>query len=400
LRKKDIALITRDHRINPDSNYCFGEGGAGTFSDGKLYTRSRKRGDYRRIFNTLCWHGASESILYDAHPHIGSDKLPGIIKNIRSTIEDAGGEVHFNTRVSGMAIHQGKINAVLTSKRDRIEGIAYVLASGHSARDIYYMLQKNDIALEAKPFAMGIRVEHPQELINEIQYHSAQKNEYLPPAIYRLNHQVQGRGVYSFCMCPGGFIVPSATSSEELVVNGMSSSQRNSPYANSGIVVEIHPSDLKEYEHKKVLAGLRHQEMVERKAWIAGGKSQSAPAQRLTDFITGKLSGSLPDASYTPGITSSNFREWLPQDIYNRLKEGILAFDKKMTGFLTEEAVVLGMESRTSSPVRIPRVEDTFRHPEIRNLYPCGEGAGFSGGIVSSAVDGERLAEKISQSMI
>jgi len=394
-RKKDIALITSEHRVNPDSNYCFGEGGAGAFSDGKLYTRSKKRGDHRRILNTLHWHGAGESILYDAHPHIGSDNLPVIIRHIRETIRNAGGEIHFNTRITGFKIEDGKVTCVTTGSGDKITGVAFILATGHSARDIYFHLEKIGIPLEAKSFAMGVRVEHPQSLIDSIQYHGMKRDEDLPPAMYSLTHQAAGRGVYSFCMCPGGFIIPSATSGEEVVVNGMSPSKRNSPFANSGIVVEIKPEDIMEFEAFGALKGLKYQEALEKKAWIAGGKRQTAPAQRLSDFISGKVSRTLPASSYTPGVIPSDLHNWLPVSLVERLREGFLAFNRKMEGFITNEAVILGVESRTSSPVRIPRDPVLLSHPAISNLFPSGEGAGFSGGIVSSAVDGERVAEKV-----
>lgn len=396
-RKADIALISREHRVNPDSNYCFGEGGAGTFSDGKLYTRSKKRGDHRRILNVLHWHGADDSILYDAHPHIGSDKLPLIIKRIRETILHAGGKIHFNSRVTGFEIKNQKIAGVVTNQGDKVTGVAYILATGHSARDIYFHLNEIGIPLEAKSFAMGVRVEHPQSLIDSIQYHDSKRNEYLPPAIYALNHQVAGRGVYSFCMCPGGFVVPSATSTEEVVMNGMSPSKRNSPYANSGIVVEIQPEDLREFVKYGALKGLKYQQALEKKAWIAGGKTQTAPGQRLSDFISGKTSHSLPSSSYAPGVVCSDLHEWLPASMVEKLRAGILEFNRKMKGFITEEAVILGVESRTSSPVRIPRDQVTLNHPVITNLFPCGEGSGFSGGIVSSGVDGERVAEMVAK---
>ncbi len=394
-RKKDIALISREHRVNPDSNYCFGEGGAGAFSDGKLYTRSKKRGDHRRILNTLHWHGAADSILYDAHPHIGSDKLPEIIRHIREIIRNAGGEIHFNTRITGFELKNNRITCAMTGSGDKITGMAFILATGHSARDIYSCLGRIGLPLETKSFAMGVRVEHPQSLIDSIQYHGMRRDEYLPPAMYSVTHLAEGRGVYSFCMCPGGFIIPSATSGEEVVVNGMSPSKRNSPFANSGIVVEIKPEDLGEFQQSGALKGLKYQQVLEEKAWIAGGKKQTAPAQRLSDFISGKISNTLPDASYTPGVVSSDLYNWLPASLVERLRAGFLAFDRKMKGFITNEAVILGVESRTSSPVRIPRDPASLNHPALSNLFPCGEGAGFSGGIVSSAVDGERVAEKV-----
>ena len=396
-RKKDIALISREQRIDPDSNYCFGEGGAGTFSDGKLYTRSKKRGDHRRILNIFTWHGADDSIQYEAHPHIGSEKLPGIIRRIRETILQAGGEIHFNKRVTEFEINNQRISGVTTNTGDKVKGIAYLLATGHSARDVFYHLKKSGISLEAKSFAMGVRVEHPQALIDSIQYHGFKRDHYLPPAIYAITHQIEGRGVYSFCMCPGGFIVPSATSPEEVVVNGMSPSKRNSPFANSGIVVEIQPQDLIEFASHGELRGLKYQETLERRAWIAGGKTQMAPGQRLSDFISGKTSKSLPSNSYTPGLCSSDLHDWLPQSLVDSLRVGILEFNRKMKDFITEEAILVGVESRSSSPVRIPRDPVTLNHPEIKNLFPCGEGSGYSGGIISSAVDGERVAEMVAK---
>lgn len=396
-RKRDIALITKEHRVNPDSNYCFGEGGAGTFSDGKLYTRSKKRGDHGRILNSLHWHGAVESILYDAHPHIGSDKLPEIIRHIRETLKNAGGQIHFNTRITGFEIKNRTVTCAVTGRGDKISGHAFILATGHSARDIYFYLERNGFTLEAKSFAMGIRVEHPQPLIDSIQYHGMERDEYLPPAVYSLTHQTGGRGVYSFCMCPGGFIVPSATSAEEVVVNGMSPSGRNSPFANAGIVVGIRPGDLGEYQSFGALRGLKYQQVLEEKAWIEGGKMQTAPAQRLSDFISGKTSATLPPSSYTPGVVPSDLHKWLPAALAEPLRAGFVAFDRKMKGFVTNEALILGVESRTSSPVRIPRDPVLLNHPAVSNLFPCGEGAGYSGGIVSSAVDGERVAEKVAE---
>jgi uncharacterized FAD-dependent dehydrogenase len=393
-RRRDIALLNREHEVNPDSNYCFGEGGAGTFSDGKLYTRSKKRGSVKRILELLKYHGADENILVEAHPHIGTNKLPGIIKNIRQTILDCGGEIHFGTKLTDFTIKNDKIESITTNKGDKIDVQAVILATGHSARDIYYLLDKKGVALEEKSFAMGVRVEHPQDLIDSIQYHCDIRSEYLPAASYSLVNQINGRGVYSFCMCPGGFIVPSATEPDQIVVNGMSPSSRNSKFANSGMVVEIRPEDAQEFKQYGKLALLKYQEHLEKMAFLNGGAGQTAPAQRLHDFVNGRLSGKLPETSYQPGIASSPLHFWLPEHIGIRLQQGFKQFGKKMYGYLTNEAIVLGVESRTSSPVRIPRDKETYRHPQIKNLFPSGEGAGYAGGIVSSAVDGELCAEK------
>ncbi len=394
-RKKDIQFINTNKGINPDSNYCFGEGGAGTFSDGKLYTRSKKRGDVNRILNILQLHGASKNILSDAHPHIGTNKLPGIIVNIRETIKNFGGEIFFNTRIEDFIIENDIIKGVVTQNGEKVFGKAVILATGHSARDIYELLNKKNILLEEKSFAMGVRVEHSQRLIDSIQYSCKIRSDYLPAAAYSLVTQVHGRGVYSFCMCPGGFIVPASTAPGETVVNGMSPSGRNSKFANSGMVVEIRTEDFPEREKYGVLAGLIFQKNLEKTAFQNGGKGLIAPAQRLHDFVNGKISASLPDTSYHPGIISSPLHFWLPEHIGKRLREGFKVFGKKMRGYLTNEAVILGVESRTSSPVRIPRDKETLQHPQIKNLYPCGEGAGFAGGIISAAVDGERCAGKI-----
>lgn len=393
-RKKDIALLNRNESLNKDSNYCFGEGGAGTFSDGKIYTRSKKRGNVRKILEIFHYHGASEDILIESHPHIGTDKLTQIIKSIRQTILNSGGIIHFNTRVVDFMLKGDTINSVLTHKGDNISAKAVVLATGHSARDIYELLHKKNIEIESKPFAMGVRVEHPQPLIDYIQY-NGYENNYLPAASYSLTTQVANRGVYSFCMCPGGTIVPSATDVDEVVTNGMSSSRRNSPYANSGIAVEIRNEDLKEYAQYGNLAGLKFQKELEQMASRNGGIEQTAPAQLLGDFVQGKLSQRLVDCSYNPGILSSPLHFWLPSHISNRLQKGFSDFEKKMKGYLTNEAIIIGVESRTSSPVRIPRNTETFQHIRIKNLYPCGEGSGYSGGIVSSAIDGENSADKI-----
>ncbi len=394
-RKKDIALISTSHIINQESNYCFGEGGAGTFSDGKLYTRSNKRGNPIHILKILNYYGANPNIMYESHPHIGTEKLPEIIKKIRQAIMDYGGEIHFKTKVTDLLLSGNSINGVVTASGDKIMAKAVILATGHSARDIYEMLYNKGILLQDKQFAVGIRIEHPQALIDQIQYHSKIKDYYLPPATYNLTTQVNGRGVFSFCMCPGGYIVPSATNDNEIVVNGMSSSRRHTKFANSGIVVETNPADFSEYKNFGVLAGLKYQQNLENLARQNGGSGQSAPAQRLTDFVGKRISADLPDSSYTPGLVSSPLHFWLPTSVAERLREAFIIFDNKMRGFYTSEAYVTGVESRTSSPVRIPRLPDTMQHPEINGLFPCGEGAGYSGGIVSSAIDGENIAEKV-----
>jgi hypothetical protein len=394
-RKKDIARISREQIVDPDSNYCFGEGGAGTYSDGKLYTRSKKRGDNTRVLELLCLHGANENILYEAHPHLGTDKLPGIITAIRKSILEAGGQFILEKKVIDFLIEGDTIKGVVTSDNEQFKSKHVILATGHSARDIYEICKKRGVELEMKPFAMGVRVEHPQELIDRIQYHGNSRGEFLPASSYYLTKQIDGRGVYSFCMCPGGFIVPSATTQEEVVVNGMSPSGRNSPYANSGIVVEIKPEDLNKYSSSGEMAGLEFQKELEREAWKNGGHTQRAPAQRLADFVAGNSSGSLPKVSYFPGVTSSPLHNWLPKAIGRRLRDGFRLFGQVMNGYLTNEAVVFGIESRTSSPLRIPRDSEKLHHIRISGLYPCGEGSGYSGGIVSSAVDGMRAAEAI-----
>lgn len=394
-RKKDIALISREQIVNPESNYCFGEGGAGTYSDGKLYTRSKKRGDNNRVQELLCFHGANENIIYEAHPHLGTDKLPGIISNIRKSILDAGGLFLMEKKVTDFIIEGNSIKGVIISDSERFDSDYVILATGHSARDIYDICRKNGVELEMKSFAMGVRVEHPQDLIDRIQYHGNARGEFLPAASYNLAKQVDGRGVYSFCMCPGGFIVPSATAQEEVVVNGMSPSGRNSKYANSGIVVEIKPEDYAKYSSSGELAGIEFQKELERDAWKNGGHTQHAPAQRLADFVNGESSTSLPKVSYFPGVTASPLHSWLPKAISRRLRDGFRLFGQLMNGYLTNEAVILGVESRTSSPVRIPRDPEKLNHIRITGLYPCGEGSGYAGGIVSSAVDGMRAAEAI-----
>jgi len=393
-RRKDLRAINQFHLVDEDSNYCFGEGGAGTYSDGKLYTRSLKRGDVRRIFENLVYHGATDQILVDAHPHIGTNKLPKVVKNIRETILKYGGEIHFESRVTDFIIKNNKLQAIQLKNDIEMPVSAVILATGHSARDIYYLLHRKNITLKSKSFAMGVRVEHPQEIIDSIQYHcKGKRDELLPAASYSLVHQVKDRGVYSFCMCPGGFIVPAATANGEVVVNGMSPSKRNNLFANSGIVVEINAEkDLRKYEQFGVLRGLEFQKDLEKLAWVAGGKTQAAPAQKLTDFVEGNLSNSLNSTSYQPGLKSAPLHSILPKQIGGRLRKGFEAFGRKMHGYYTSEANVIGVESRTSSPVNIPR-NNQLEHPEIAGLFPCGEGGGYAGGIISAAMDGERCAE-------
>lgn len=397
-RRRDLKAINQDHIVNEDSNYCFGEGGAGTYSDGKLYTRSLKRGDVRRIFENLVYHGATPQILIDAHPHIGTNKLPKVVQSIRETVLKYGGEIHFESRVTDFIIKNQKVQALQLQNGTEMPATAVILATGHSARDIYYLLHKKEIALQAKSFAMGVRVEHPQHIIDSIQYHCAgHRDALLPAAAYSLVHQIQDRGVYSFCMCPGGFIVPAATANGEVVVNGMSPSRRDNLFANSGIVVEINvEEDLPKYTKFGPLKGLEYQKDLERLAFTAGGRSQAAPAQRLTDFVEGKLSVDLNPTSYQPGLNSAPLHSLLPKFIGGRLRKGFTTFGQKMKGYYTAEANVVGVESRTSSPVNIPR-NAHLEHPEIKGLFPCGEGGGYAGGIVSAAMDGERCAEAAAQ---
>ena len=394
-RKKDISRIYREQVVDPDSNYGFGEGGAGTYSDGKLYTRSKKRGSIRKILEVFVHFGADPQILIDAHPHIGSDRLPRIIKRIREHIIACGGEVHFNSKVVGLEIAGNKCKGIVLNNGEHFECKGVVLATGHSARDIYEMLHRSGVELEAKTFAMGVRVEHPQQLIDTIQYHQSERGPYLPAATYSFVEQVNGRGVYSFCMCPGGTIVPASTAPGEMVVNGMSVFRRNSPFANAGLVVEIHPEDLAGFSSQGIFAGLAFQHHVEKLCFEANGHTQLAPAQRITDFVKGRESANLPGSSYRPGLIPAGLHELLPKHISERLQQGIVMIDKKAPGFLSSEAVAVGVESRTSSPVRIPRDETTLQHIRIQGLYPCGEGAGYAGGIVSSAIDGERCAEAL-----
>ena len=394
-RKVDIAQINRNGDVDPDSNYAFGEGGAGTFSDGKLFTRSKKRGDYNKALQTLVFHGATPEILYEAHPHIGTDKLPRIMQRIRQTILDAGGGFVFNSRVTDLEIKGGRVQGVWCGAT-LVEGAAVVLATGHSARDIYELLHRKGVRLEAKAFAMGVRIEHPQALIDSIQYHCETRGEYLPAAAYSLVSQENGRGVYSFCMCPGGFIVPAMTDAAQSVVNGMSPSGRTSPYANSGLVTEVRPAD---FEHLRAewgeLAGLKFQQQFEEMARRNGGDRQITPAQRVADFVAGRASASLARTSYIPGIVPSRLDRWMPGFIAQGLRQGLATFGRRMRGFVTNEAVVVGVESRTSSPVRIPRDPATLMHPETAGLFPAGEGAGYAGGIISAALDGERIAEAV-----
>lgn len=403
-RRRDLADINKKHIVNPESNYCFGEGGAGTYSDGKLYTRSKKRGDIRRILEALVNHGATEDILVDAHPHIGTNKLPKIVEALRESIIEAGGEVHFNAKVTELIVRSQKACGVVLSGGEKIEGLGVILATGHSARDVFYMLQRQKIAIEAKPFALGVRVEHPQALIDKMQYRQSPRNPLLPASSYALVQQVNygqvQRGVFSFCMCPGGFIVPAATAPGELVVNGMSPSRRDSRFANSGMVVAIELEDIPDYHQHGALAALMFQQAIEQHACHMAGGGQTAPAQRLTDFLQNKVSTSLPETSYQPGLLSMDMREVLPALVYKRLQEGFKAFDNKMKGYVTAEAQLVGIESRTSSPVKIPRDRETLEHPEVRQLYPCGEGAGYAGGIVSAAMDGERCAERLAASIL
>lgn len=392
-RKKDIALIGRENRINPESNYCFGEGGAGAFSDGKLFTRSKKRGSVDSVLHILCQHGASTAILSDAHPHIGSDKLPRVIENIRNQILQSGGEVRFETCMSSLIIRENEVIGVQTRNGCSFMG-PVILATGHSARDVYRYLASQQIAIEAKGIAVGIRLEHPQNLIDRIRYHRPDgRGAYLPAAEYSFVAQSEGRGVYSFCMCPGGFVVPAASSSEEVVVNGMSPSNRSSRWSNAGIVVEIRPEDLPRFNFQ--LRMMYFQEQLERMSWLNGGMQQTAPAQRMVDFVQKRNSSDLPETSYLPGLVASPLHSWIPEFIASRLCDGFHHFDNVSHGFLTNEACVIGVETRTSSPVRILRDSESMQHIQLKGLYPCGEGAGFAGGIVSAAIDGELCAERL-----
>ena len=410
-RRRDLAKLNKEGIVNPESNYCFGEGGAGTYSDGKLYTRSNKRGSIEKILRLFYQFGADERILYEAHPHIGTNKLPHIITAMREQITQSGGKVLFEKKLVDFVIEKGVIKETITSDGDRFPTEALILATGHSARDIFKLLKEKDILIEAKPFALGVRVEHPQSIIDSIQYHCAVRGPNLPPAAYSLVEQVSDRGVFSFCMCPGGIIAPAATAPGEIVVNGWSPSKRDNPYANSGMVVQIDLATAAEYLTKikaksnssinlnDPLLLLEFQQFVEKKAFELGGGKQVAPAARLVDFCTNKTSVDLPDASYLPGLQSANLSEILPNFVHHTLQEGFKAFGKKMKGYYTNDAIVVATESRTSSPVRIPRDADSFQHPQIKNLYPCGEGAGYAGGIVSAAMDGQKLAQVIADKL-
>jgi uncharacterized FAD-dependent dehydrogenase len=399
-RRRDLAVLNKQGIINPESNYCFGEGGAGTYSDGKLYTRSSKRGDITRILNLFVYFGAEENILYQTHPHIGTNKLPRIISAMREKIIDCGGEFWFHKKMTDFTVDKnGKIKTILASGEEFADFDAVILATGHSARDIFLLLQHKQILIESKPFALGVRIEHPQSVIDSAQYHCAFRGDFLPPASYSLVQQVQGRGVFSFCMCPGGIIAPAATNTNEVVVNGWSPSRRNNPFANSGIVVPVNAEDVTAFRQYGALAGMYFQKDVEEKAYVAGGGCFAAPAQRMEDFVNNKISGSLPDCSYLPGIRSANLQDVLPGYIYQNLQIAFREFGKKMKGYFTNEAVVVATESRTSSPVRIPRNPESLHHPQLTNLYPCGEGAGYAGGIVSAAMDGEKVARQIAQQL-
>lgn len=394
-RRRDLRAIQQFGEVNPHSNYCFGEGGAGTYSDGKLYTRSKKRGKIIKVLRLLVEHGAQTDILVDAHPHIGSNKLPKIVTRIRETIESHGGEVHFNSQVVDFILEKGQIKGLRLADGSEHWGKAVILATGHSARDIFELLQRRGLHIEAKPFALGVRIEHPQRLIDRIQYNQEPREEALPASSYRLACQVDGRGVFSFCMCPGGLIVPAATAPGELVVNGMSMSRRDSAYANSGLVVAVELEDLAPYKHEGVFTALAFQKAVERRLFEAGDGGQAAPAQRVHDFVENRLSKSLADSSYIPGLYSAPMHELLPKGITRRLQEGLRVFGQKMKGYFSSEAQIIGVESRTSSPVRIPRDKKTLMHQDARGLFPCGEGAGYAGGIVSAAMDGQNVARAV-----
>ena len=406
-RRRDLARLNKEGVINEDSNYCFGEGGAGTYSDGKLYTRSNKRGDINRILQLFVKFGAPENILYDAHPHIGTNKLPHIITAMRQMIVDCGGEVLFEKKLADFTVSKDSITSVLTSGGEQLSADAYILATGHSARDIFTLLHKKNILVEAKPFALGVRAEHPQILIDRLQYHCATRDQFLPPASYSLVQQVEEKGVFSFCMCPGGIIAPASTNQNELVVNGWSPSKRDNPYANSGIVVQVEKKDalqslkgFKEVDENDPLLFMYFQQMVEQGAYAAGGGKFVAPAQRMVDFVSKKVSTTLPANSYLPGLQSAALADVLPPFIYNALAGGLKKFGNKMNGYFTNEAIVVATESRTSSPVRIPRDRESYAHPQLTNLYPCAEGAGYAGGIVSAAMDGESIAAVITQKLL
>lgn len=394
-RRRDLKAIHQDQIVNPDSNYCFGEGGAGTYSDGKLYTRSKKRGNVKRALEWFVHFGADKDILVDAHPHIGTNKLPQIIQSMRECILENGGEVHFESKLTDIEISDGQVKSIQVNGSQKVECANVILATGHSARDIYYLLNERGVELEAKPFALGVRIEHSQDMIDTIQYHGELSGETLPPASYSMTTQVRGLGVHSFCMCPGGIIAPCATEQEEVVTNGWSPSKRNNPYANSGVVVQIGPLDINPAWDGNPLECLEFQKKVERDCWIAGGKTQKVPAQRMVDFIEGKVSINLPETSYQPGLTSVDLNEVLPEMIASRIKIAFKDFGNKMTGYVTNNAVLHAPESRTSAPIKIPRDYTTLEHPNVKGLYPCAEGAGYAGGIVSAAFDGMNCMEKI-----
>lgn len=389
-RKRDLSLITKTQQVDPESNYCFGEGGAGAYSDGKLYTRSKKRGSIEKILHVFCQHGASTNILADAHPHIGTDKLPRVIENMRNTIIRCGGEVHFQTKMTQLLLNESQVVGILTADGREWRG-PVILATGHSARDVYRYLAGSGVEIEAKGIAVGVRLEHPSMLIDQIQYHNRQgRGKYLPAAEYSFVTQVEGRGIYSFCMCPGGFVIPAATDRQQIVVNGMSPSNRGGQWSNSGMVVETRAEDI---EGDDPLRVMNFQEELERTCWQQGNMKQTAPAQRMADFVNKRLSYDLPRSSYAPGLISSPLHFWLPSSISHRLQEGFKAFGRQCHGFLTNEAVMIGVETRTSSPVRIVRQPETLMHVRLQGLFPCGEGAGYAGGIVSAGVDGERCAD-------
>ena len=395
-RRRDLRAIQQDGVVHPRSNYCFGEGGAGTYSDGKLYTRAKKRGDVQYVLERLVEHGANPAILVDAHPHIGSNKLPGVITRIRETIERFGGQVHFEQEVIDLGVSNAQINHLEFSNGRKINAERVILATGHSARSIYHLFHKNNWALEAKPFALGVRIEHPQALIDLIQYGQQPRHTNLPAAEYRLACEIDGRGVFSFCMCPGGLIIPAATAAGEIVVNGMSLSRRDSPFANSGFVVAVRPEDLSDNPDQDPMVCLRFQQALERKMFEQGDGGQAAPAQRLVDFVAGRASNNLPKSSYIPGIFPARLDLLLPAFLVNRMRKGLLEFNDKLKKYIHDDAILVGIESRTSAPVKIPRNSDTLEHPDIGGLYPCGEGAGYAGGIMSAALDGRRVVRAIS----
>lgn len=398
-RRRDLKAINVEHTVNEDSNYCFGEGGAGTYSDGKLYTRSKKRGDVDRILALLVAFGATPDIMVDAHPHIGTNKLPQIIQDIREKIIECGGQVLFETRVSDILIKNNEVQGIVTQNGTTIEAKKIILATGHSARDIFELLNRKKVLIEAKPFALGVRAEHPQSLIDTIQYSCDFRGDFLPPAPYSIVKQVNGRGMYSFCMCPGGVIAPCATSPGEVVTNGWSPSKRDQATANSGIVVELKLEDFKPFAKFGALAGMEFQKSIEQKAWHLAGQTQKVPAQRMVDFTQGKVSKDIPKTSYVPGTTSVELGQVFPGFLTQIMREGFVQFGKSMRGYLTNEAILHAPESRTSSPVRIPRDNDTLEHLQIKGLYPCGEGAGYAGGIISAAIDGEKCALKIAEAL-